>query len=314
MNILITGATGLVGTALVTALTQQHTLILAGRSIKKLSRTFGNRYTFASTQSLLNNAASILQDVDCVINLAGENIGAKRWSRKQLHKITDSRVDITSAIAHAAASIAPTHSLRLINASAIGIYGLKNTIEEQTSTTFDESSPIPSHPTDELAKIGCAWEAALQPAIDAGVSVTKLRFGVILAKQGGALAKLLPSFSFGLGAMIGSGKQPFSWVTLHDIIRSIEFIINHPNLSGTFNVVAPNPTDQATFARTLAKTLKKPCFLSMPGFAVTILFGKMGKELLMNGHKVLPTALTHAGFKFLHPEINEALKSILNQH
>lgn len=311
MKILITGATGLVGHALIDSLSQQHSLTIAGRSIKKLNTTFKNKYISVSNQSLMRNAANILKEVDCVINLAGENIGAKRWSAQQLKKINDSRVELTTCLATAAASLGAEHAPRLINASAIGIYGLQPTIEQQVNTTYDETSPLPQNPTDELSKIGLAWEGALAPAINASISVAKLRFGVILAKEGGALAKLLPSFKLGGGAILGSGKQPFTWVALPDVIRAIEFMIQHPNLSGAYNVVAPELVDQATFAKTLAKVLNKPCFMPMPEIAVKMLFGKMGEELLLNGQRVAPTGLLNTGFEFEYPRLESALQFIL---
>lgn len=311
MKILIFGATGLVGHALITSLSEKFSLTLAGRSIKKLQQQFGSTYELISNETLFNNTQAELKKFDCVINLAGENIGAKRWSQDQLDKILNSRVTITSCIAKAAAELGPTDAPRIINASAIGIYGLQPTIEKQNTTIYDESSPIPNTPTDELARIGIAWEKALQPAIDHQISVCRLRFGVILAKEGGALAKLLPSFKFGLGAILASGRQPFSWVSLDDVIRAITFLLNHPEHTGVFNVVAPDPISQATFAKTLAATLHRPCLMRMPAFVVKALFGQMGEELLLNGQRVQSKQLVKAGFEFKYPTLDSALRFIL---
>lgn len=313
MKVLIFGATGLVGHALVASLANKFSLTLAGRSLKKLQQQFGSTYELISNETLFNNTQTELKKFDCVINLAGENIGAKRWTQDQLDKILNSRVTITSCIAKAAAELGPTAAPRIINASAIGIYGLQPTIAKQNTTIYDESSPIPSTPTDELTRIGIAWENALQPAIDNNIPVCRLRFAVILAKQGGALAKLLPSFKFGLGARLGSGQQPFSWVALEDIIRAINFLLDHPEHTGVFNVAAPDTVSQADFAKTLAASLHRPCFMRMPAFVVKALFGQMGEELLLNGQHVNSTALTQAGFEFNYPTLAAALEDILRK-
>ena len=312
MNILIFGATGMLGQALCRRLSKTHTITVAGRDLKKLTNCFGSNVKQITNDQFSSQAAETLREFDIVINLAGENIGARRWSSQQKQRILSSRVTITHQIATACAQLGPRLSPRLYNASAIGIYGLQPTIEQQNQITYTEHSPPPEHPSDFLSSVAKAWEAAANPAIQAGIPVTFMRFAVILSKSGGALGKLLPPFQLGLGGPIGSGNQPFSWVSINDVVRAIEFLIDHSEVSGPVNIVAPDIVSQAQFASTLGKVLHRPALLPLPAILVKILFGQMGTEALLNGHRVESTILGEAGFEFEHKTLSNGLQSALD--
>jgi uncharacterized protein (TIGR01777 family) len=174
---------------------------------------------------------------------------------------------------------------------------------------YDESSPIAwdglTH--DFLSTVAIAWEKALKPAIDAGIPVTILRFGVVLKRRQGFLKKLAPSFYCGLGAVIGEGAQPLSWIHHQDLAQAVDFLISHPNLSGPFNLCSPHPVTQKTFATAYAQALNRPLWLTLPKRVIKLLFGQMGDELINQGQAVLPSTLNAAGFEFKYPRIDDAL-------
>lgn len=308
MKILITGATGLIGQALIKALKSTHQLAFVGRDIKKINQAFsGFSYQAYNWDDLTTQGEQILAKTDVVINLAGENIGAKYWTAKQKRKILQSRFNVTKLIAQKAVESNNPH-LRILNASAVGIYGFAGDTEAQQKTVFDEQTHLADNPDSFLAEVGKSWEQALKPVEDAAqVSVTRMRFGVVLASQGGALAKLLPAFRFGLGAVLGDGKQPFTWIALDDLVSAIGFIIDHPEMTGAINLTAPDVVSQKEFADTLASVIGRPRFMVMPSYVVRLLFGEMGEELLLNGQKVSCRRLLDAGFQFKYPTLREAL-------
>ena len=303
MNILICGASGFVGQALVKTLKDEHTLTLLGRNINKLKKTFGDDQPCMSWNDL---SCETLKTFDTVINLAGENIGDKRWSSARKKAILQSRVSTTQQLATLCASLGE-HSPRLLNTSAIGIYGLSS------DTVFNEHSTLPNPPRDFLSEVGQTWEAALKPAIKARVNVVIMRFAVVLSPEGGAMKKLLPSFKLGFGAVLGSGQQAFSWIALEDLTRAIIFLLNHPEQRGVFNLVADDVVTQKQFAQTLAGALHRPCFMHMPASVVKGLFGQMGEELLLQGQRVKNTRLASTGFNFKYPTLNEAFEDFFNQ-
>lgn len=303
MKIMLLGASGLIGTALAKILQPNHELTLGGRSLEKLQRQFGNAHRLLTWDEI---TLETLSQQHVVINLAGENIAAKRWSPQQKERILASRVTATTTIATLCAELGDA-SPRIINANAIGIYGLLPTLQQQNSTLFNEVSTLPPPPTDFLATVAKAWHDALNPARIAKVAVTELRFGVVLAQQGGMLKKLLPTFRLGLGAILGSGEQPISWVSLHDLIRAILFLLDNPAQNGIFNIVARETVSQKQFALTLAEVLHRPCLLRMPEFMVKTMFGQMGDELLLQGQKVEAKALRQLGFVFEYDTLKEAL-------
>ena len=298
MNILIAGGTGFLGSALVIALKQKHEVTVVGRHL-------------ASGEGQLNwQDLHTLENYDMVINLAGENIGEEKWTLERKENILTSRIETTHKLASLCA-IAQNPKPRLLNASAIGIYGLQEAEPSQLPPAYDENSAIDftSH-TDFLSEVARAWEQATLPAVTAGCDVTWLRFGVILDSHGGALRKMLPAFKSGLGSVIGSGQQPFTWVSRHDVIRAIEFIIEQ-HITGPVCIVAPNAITQRQFAQALAKALHRPCYLTLPGWLIRMLFGQMGDELLLRGQHVKPSRLQELGFSFDFPIIEKALKKTL---
>ncbi len=306
MKIMITGATGLIGKTLVAHLSKKHECILVGRTRKKIHATFSNRYRILTWDDLKISNEDLLKEVDVIINLAGENIGDRRWSLSQKEKILNSRVNASKILANLCEKLGEK-SPRLLNAGGIGIYGFSD-----SSFYFTEESPTSNDPNCFLSVISNEWEKALNCAENNHVNVVKMRFGVILSKNGGALKKILPSFKLGFGAVLGSGQQPFSWVLLDDLVRAIDFIISHPDIFGAVNIVSPGVVTQKAFAKALAKALHRPCFLNIPQKIVRILFGQMGDELLLKGQGVKSEKLLKAGFEFQYPEIDKALKYLFD--
>lgn len=306
MNILITGASGMIGQALYQHLHQQHTLTVLGRDKTKLMRLFPDAIAF-DWQDLANDCENVLANVDQVIHLAGENIGAKRWSHAQKKCILDSRVHSTSLLTRSLAQLAP-NAPRLLAASAIGIYDFaSNQVETQWQHVFTENSPLPSNPQSFLSEVALAWEDALMPAKQANIDVVTMRFAVVLSQKGGALAKMLPSFRLGAGAVLGSGRQPVSWIGLTDLVRAITLLINTPDFNQAINLVAPNVVTQRELADTLAKFLHRPRWLNMPASFVRFLFGEMADELLLNGQHVASEGLKTIGFQFQTPDLMSCL-------
>jgi len=303
MKIIIFGASGMIGQALVSALKANHTVIAVGRNLQKLQTLFQNSCECLVWKDIDERGHEILVSCDLVINLVGENIGAKRWSDRQKREILESRVKATQKIAEICAQFGD-RSPRLMNANAIGIYGL------QYSAIKDEDSILPKTPKDFLSTVALAWEKALEPAEKAGVNIIKLRFAVVLSKNGGALKKMLPSFKFGLGSVLGSGEQPFSWVALEDVVRAILFLMEQDDVSGAFNIVADEVVSQKVFAKTLATVLKRPFFMRMPAPIVKLLFGQMGEELLLRGQRVKSKRLHALGFQFDCPSLETALADL----
>ncbi|CDZ77003.1 Epimerase family protein [Legionella massiliensis] len=301
MKILIAGASGLIGHHLVQALRTNHDITVLGRDAALLEKTFPQGSKICTWDSLENLDA---KTYDAVINLCGHNIGASRWNSKIKTELIKSRVKTsTKLIDWASKQGAKPH---FYCANAIGIYGMQQNGDPQA---FDEDSPINfANPPDFLSEIGVRWQQAMQPAIDQGMPVTITRFGVALKKGEGMLKKLSPSFYFGLGAVIGDGKQILSWVHIEDIVAAYSFLLANPKLEGAFNLCAPLPVSQAQFAHSLAKAMHRPLFMKMPAFVVSKLFGEMGECLLLKGQRVVPKRLVDAGFQFRYPDIASALE------
>ena len=285
MIITVTGSHGLVGSALIPALEA------AGHTVRRLS-----------LRGQPVNPA-VLEHVDAIVHLAGEPIAVERWTPLQKSKIRDSRVEGTRALCDAVART-ETPPKVLVCASAIGYYGDRG--EERLR---EESAPGAGF----LSEVGVAWEAAAEPARRKGLRVVSLRFGIILARQGGALAKILTPFRLGLGGRLGSGKQWFSWVTLEDVVGAIQFALATESLCGPVNVVAPQPVTNAEFTQVLGRVLQRPVALPVPAFALRLLLGEMADALLLASTRVEPAALIAAGYRFRHPELEPALRALLGQ-
>lgn len=292
MKLLIAGGTGFVGQALVNELQNRHQITVLSRNSNKAFKIFSNIATVEWTDENLKN---IVEDVDVVINLVGENIGSRRWSNSVKSEIITSRTKSTNKLCNIIESIDKEKRPRLFNASAIGIYGLQSNIEMQQSNIYTEDSNLPSPPTDFLSEVGQEWESPLNKSKN--IDIVKLRFAVILDLSGGMLKKVHLPFMLCLGGRIGSGKQPFSWIALKDVVGIISYLLDNPKLNGTFNLVAPQVTSQKEFAILFAKYLKRPAIMPMPSFLVKLLFGQMGDELLLRGQNVSSVKLTDYKFK-----------------
>lgn len=307
MNILIAGASGFIGRALVNALKTKHKLTVLGRNLSTLQLFFASPIQCITWDELSTLKAS---PFDAVINLSGQNIAASRWTPAVKKKLIDSRVETNTRLSHWL--IEQKATPHFISANAVGIYGLQDNGDNKS---FDEDSEIDVvHPKDFLSKIGILWQAALQPAIDNGIKVTTVRFGVVLKRDEGMLEKLTLSFSVGLGAILGDGRQIISWVHIDDVVGAISFLLEKPELTGIFNITSPNPVSQSEFAHTLAQIMRRPLFLKMPGFVVNALFGEMGACLLLKGQRVLPKRLHNEGYQFIHPNLVDALSYEFNKN
>lgn len=297
MRVAITGATGLIGTALVDGLRARgHEPIRLVRS-----KPQGTDIVWAPSDGTLDPQS--LVGVDAVVNLAGPGIGDHRWTDEYKRTLHDARVDATRLIAGAIAGLEGGPQV-LLSGSAVGYYG------SSREATFDETSPAAD---DFLAQLCVDWEAATGPARDAGIRVAYLRTGIVLSADGGALAKMLPLFKLGLGGRFGSGKQWQSWIAIDDHVAATIHLLEH-DVSGPVNLTAPQPVTNADFAHTLGRVLRRPAVLPVPKFGPALLLGsELVDNLLYRGQRVLPRALEHAGFRFRHADLEPALRAVLGR-
>lgn len=295
MKILLTGGTGLIGSALVNQWHNRHELIVLSRSAAKVQSLFAERVQAVTSLSEVD-----FNTLDAVVNLAGEPIVGKRWSDAQKQVLCDSRWHITQQLVEAIKA-AQTPPEVLLSGSAIGIYG------RQQSQLINEDF---SHFHAEFSQHLCQhWEELALAAAGPSTRVCVLRTGIVLANNGGALQKMLPPFKAGLGGRIGSGQQFMSWIHINDMLRLTDFLLQHPTLHGAFNATAPQPVTNAQFSQTLAKVLHRPALLPMPAFVLRLMFGEMA-DLLLTGQRVIPANLIKAGFEFQFPELEPALRAL----
>ena len=297
MKIVISGASGLIGTQLVT------TLKSSGHEVVQLvRRTAAAGQIMWDPKSGKLDPAS-LEGCDAVIHLSGAGIGDKRWSDAYRKEILDSRTATTLLLANTIASLQRKPSV-FLSGSAIGIYGARG--DEQLTETS-------AHGTGFLADVCEQWEAAAKPAIDAGVRTVFLRTGIVLSPKGGALKKLLPLFRLGVGGKFGNGKQWQSWISMDDEVASIIHLLT-ANVSGAVNLTAPQPVTNAEFTKVLARVVKRPAIVPVPTFAPKILLGgELADALLFTGQRVMPQALTASGYVFKHSTLESALRSLLTK-
>jgi uncharacterized protein (TIGR01777 family) len=302
MRILISGASGLLGSAIRPALASQgHSISALVRGVPQVRASSGvNEVQWDPAQPL---DPQKLNPFDAVIHLAGKNV-AGRWTEQFKREVHDSRVVGTQTLATAAAeSFRQTGMPRtIVAASAIGYYG------DRGDELLTEQSPPGS---GFLADTCQEWEAATTPAANAGIRVVNLRIGVVLAKHGGALQAMLPAFRLGLGGPVGNGRQYWSWIAHDDLVNIFLLALSNDQLRGPINAVGPNPARNAEFTQTLAKVLHRPAIFPLPAFVVKTLFGEMGESLLLASARVQPTRLEAAGYSFRHTELANALRSVL---
>ena len=296
MKILISGSTGLVGSALVPALQSSgHETIRLVRSSSSSKQTRNGSVTWDPKSGQLSTVD--LEGIDAAVHLAGENIAASRWTPAQKARIRESRVAGTRLLAETLAKLkAPPKTL--VCASAIGFYG------DRADQLLNEDSPAG---TGFLSDTCREWEGAAKPAADRGIRVVHLRTGVVLASQGGALAKMLTPFRLGVAGIIGSGQQYMSWISLDDLVAVISFALSKETLRGPVNAVAPNPVTNHEFTKTLGRVLRRPTVFPMPAFAARLAFGEMADGLLLASTRVEPKRLMDASFRFRFPELEAAL-------
>lgn len=300
MKILITGASGLIGKALHESFKAKgHEILLASRSEPKDEQHIQwNADTGFEDEDLPK-----LEGLDAAIHLAGENIAGLRWTEEKKKAIRDSRVFGTRTMIEAFAKLEQKPKV-FIAGSAIGFYGDRGD-EEMT-----ESSPAG---TTFLATTTKEWEAESRRAEDMGIRTVLLRTGIVLSKDGGALATMLTPFKFGVGGVVGSGKQWVSWVSLDDVVGAVNFVLDNESIRGAVNIASPNPATNEEFTKTLGSVLYRPTFLPLPEFAVHMVFGEMGDALLLDSTKIRPKRLLDAGYKFKFPELKKALEHAVSE-
>ncbi|WP_433376775.1 TIGR01777 family oxidoreductase [Streptosporangium sp. CA-115845] len=298
MAIIVTGSSGLLGSALVKALRADDTRVvrLVRRAPQGVDEAFWN-----PGKGLIDPAA--LQGARAVVHLAGAGIGDRRWSDDVKRELVRSRVEGTRTLVKALAEL-PDRPPTLLSASAIGYYG------DTGDHEVDETAP----PGEGFLarEVVVPWEAETVPAEEAGIRVARLRTGLVLSGAGGMLAKILPIFKLGLGAPLGSGEQYWSWISIDDWVHAVLHILGDPEISGPVNLTAPQPVTNAEFTRALGKALHRPTMpLAVPGFALRTAIGGFAEEGVLAGQRVLPRRLLESGYTFRHTRLSEALAAVL---
>lgn len=294
MRIAVSGSSGFIGAALVPALES------AGHDVLRLVRgapAGPKELAWAPSTGAIDSEG--LAGVDGVVNLNGATIG-RRWTASRKREILESRVTSTDLLARTLATLEPRPST-LVCAGGVGIYG------DRGDEILTEDSELGS---GFLADVGVAWEAAAQPARDAGIRVVNFRQGLVLSREGGALRPLLTPFRLGLGGRVGSGRQWWSWIAKEDLLSAYRFALEG-DLAGPVDLSSPNPVTNAQFAKALGRALHRPAVFPLPAVAVKTLFGEMGDEALLAGQRVLPERLLNAGFAFEYAELDAALERAL---
>jgi uncharacterized protein len=294
-KILVSGSSGPIGAALLPALKERgHLVTRLVRGVKSSE----DQIVWEPGQPVRPQSVS---GFDAVIHLAGESI-VGRWTAAKKRGILDSRVQGTRHLAEALAE-APQRPQVLLTASAIGFYG------DRGDEVLTEDSPIG---TGFLSEVCSQWEAAAQPAEEAGIRTAQIRIGLVLSPLGGALQKMLTPFRMGAGGNVGNGRQWWSWIDVQDLVGAMRHILEG-SLAGAINLVAPTSVTNAEFTKTLAAVLHRPAILPMPAFAVRLAFGQTGEELLLSSQKVQPSKLLASGYSFHHPELKQALQDVLKR-
>ncbi|HEX7094936.1 MAG TPA: TIGR01777 family oxidoreductase [Acidimicrobiales bacterium] len=297
MDVVVTGSSGLIGTALLDEL--RH----AGHRPIRMVRTEtagGDAIRWDPDRGTIDAAG--LEGVDAVVHLAGAGIGDRRWTPERKRLVRESRMRSTALLAETLARLQRPPKV-LVTASGINHYGDRGdavlTEDEPPATTF-------------LARLVVDWEGATRPAADAGIRVAFARSGMVLSPRGGALARMLPLFRFGLGGRFGNGRQYWSWISLPDEVRAFVFVLEH-DMTGPVNFTAPEPVTNAQFTKTLARVLRRPAVVPVPAFGPKLLVGaELAQELLFTSARIVPRKLLDAGFRFEHADLESALRAVLD--
>lgn len=300
-KIAVTGASGLIGSALATFLRSRGSEVVALRRAPAGGGAEPPAPSWDPSTGALS--AGALHGVEAVVHLAGENIAGGRWTAARKARIRDSRVVGTRHLSEALAGLArPPQTL--VAASAIGFYGDRG--DEMVDESSDPGEGF-------LPEVSLAWEEAATPARDAGIRVVHLRIGIVLTPAGGALGQMLLPFRMGVGGVIGTGRQYMSWVALDDVLAGILHALENDRLTGPVNLVAPHPVTNAEFTKALGRVLRRPAILPMPAFGARLAFGEMADALLLASTRVAPARLAASGFAFGYPEVEQALRHVLER-
>ncbi|MDD5303790.1 MAG: TIGR01777 family oxidoreductase [Elusimicrobia bacterium] len=302
MKAVLAGGTGFIGSALIEALLERGDQVtLLTRDLPAAQRRWDGKVD----AKLWNGRdpgpwVMTLDGADAAINLSGESVAGGRWTPERKLALIKSRVDSTRALV-AAIEAAKERPLVLVNASAVGFYGIR---------PEGESAEDAPRGTDFLAALCGQWERDAREAEKLEVRTVMARFGVVLGTKGGALAKMLPPFKLGVGGPLGGGRQPFPWIHVDDAVGAILFAVDNAKLTGPMNVTAPEARTNAEFTKALGRALHRPVFLPAPAFALRLALGEMS-SLLLGGQRAAPRKLLEAGYEFRHPELDGALASLL---
>jgi len=295
---LVTGGTGFIGSQLVRGLVSAgHTVVVLTRNPARHKARYGDQVRYIAEFDAIANDTHFT----AVINLAGEGIGDKRWSRLRKQALRDSRVKLTGRLIQLLERL-ETRPAVMISGSAVGWYGAHD------DAPLTETSAFNPEFTHDLCQ---AWEDEAARAKVLGIRLCIVRLGIVLGRNGGVLKRLLPPFRFGLGGRMGTGRQVMSWLHLDDVLKAINFLVNRTDLDGVFNLTAPRAVSNADFTRGIGLAISRPTLLPLPGFMVRLLFGEMGDRLLLQGQNVVPARLQAAGFIFDYPVVEEAFADIL---
>jgi uncharacterized protein len=296
--IAVSGASGLIGRALVTELTRR------GHRVSRMVRRAAGPGEISWDPAEGRLAPAHLEGTDAVVHLAGENVGA-RWTAARKARIRTSRIASTRLLSETIARLQPRPAV-LISASAVGIYG------NRRDELLTEVSP-PGDPNEFLVSVAQEWERAADPARAAGVRVVHTRFGLVLSPDGGALKKMLPPFRLGLGGRLGSGRQWMSWISIDDVIGAILHALSSPGLRGSVNVTSPEPVTNRDFTRILGRVLGRPTPFPVPALILRLALGEMAEGALLASARVLPSQLLKSGYRFNYPDLESALRHVLGK-
>jgi len=299
LNILISGAGGLIGSGLVPFLTAGGHHVT--RLVRRPAASEKNEVCWDPASGHLN--PDDIEGTDTVIHLSGENIGTGRWTEGKRKKIIESRTKSTRLIAETMTKLSPMPRV-LVCASAIGWYGNRG------NTVLTEKD-VPGN--DFISHVCEEWEKAAVPAVEKGIRVVFMRIGVVLTPAGGALGKVLPLFKLGIGGKAGTGSQYMSWIGTDDVIGAVYHVISDDRIHGPVNTVSPNPVTNLGYTETLGRVLSRPTLLPVPAAAIKLAFGRMGREILLSGARVMPDRLLETGYRFRNPDLEGALRHLLGK-